>query len=98
MPIPNTYPTTNSVTVNVEFRNPLTKALYDPSVVQLKYRTPADGTITTRTYSVSGITKDAVGQYHALITVNAIGRWYYTWIGDSARLESYFNAIPSFFA
>lgn len=97
MPIPNSYPSENVVSVKVTFRNPVTKVLFDPTVVIMKYRDPS-GNITTRTYSVSGITKDSTGIYHSNITVDQVGRWYYTWYGDGARKEAYFTANPTFFS
>lgn len=50
----------------------------DPSAVMLKYK-DGDGTITTLTYGVSGITKLSTGVYYADISLVVAGRWKRRW-------------------
>lgn len=51
----------------------------DPTAVYLWYEDPS-GNEVTLTYGVDvALVKDAVGQYHADIDVDEVGRWPYRW-------------------
>lgn len=53
--------------------------LTDPTTVTFKYKSPS-GTIVTKTYALSEVTKDSTGIYHYDFTVDAAGTWFYRWI------------------
>lgn len=56
-------------------------ALTDPTTVKVIWKTPA-GVSTTWTYPTNfELVKDAVGQFHADISVTAGGSWYFRWEG-----------------
>lgn len=96
--LPNVYSVPNVVRVEVEFRDS-EGVLTDPAAVVMKYRTPTTGTVTTLTYGVDGaLVKDGVGLYHVNVTVSVYGDWFYAFLGDSAKLESWFRVRPSVLA
>jgi len=52
----------------------------DPTTVTLKVKSP-DGSVSTYTYELGEVTKSAEGIYNKEITPNAVGKWWYRWIG-----------------
>lgn len=62
--------------------------LFDPASVVLTVRSPS-GVVTTPAPS-----KDSTGVYHADITVDESGRWWYEWNGDSIINEGSFPVTP----
>lgn len=53
----------------------------DPGVLRLRIKDP---TGVTNTLTVgAGITKNAVGSYHADVVVSAPGTWFWRWEGDA---------------
>jgi len=73
----------------------------DPTTLTLSVQPPS-GTPTSYTYGVgTTIVKDAIGEYHALLTPSVAGRWTYNWRGTGAAAfaESgtfYIRAWPGF--
>jgi hypothetical protein len=65
--------------------------LQDPDVVLLDVTTPA-GVLTT--YTSSGYTKAATGQYYKDLDANAVGLWTYRWYatgaGQSAESDTFY--------
>jgi len=57
----------------------------DPTTVTLKTRDPL-GALTVYTYGSGDgvIARDAVGSYHAYVTLTTPGMWAYHWVGTGA--------------
>jgi len=86
----NQYLTGNVVTVRATFQAegstlPVTYTNADPTAVTLKTRDP-NGVVTTYTYGNPDgvIVRDAVGSYHAFVTLATAGMWTYHWVGTGA--------------
>ena len=89
----DTYDVGDKAHVTGEFTDPLNDNAYvDPTAVFLSVKDPS-ANVVTYTYSVSGITKDATGQYSADIDIDEAGRWYYRWYstgtGQAAEWKSF---------
>ena len=96
--IRNEYVNSNVIRISVQFRDPDTKALFDPNTVSAKFADPA-GTITTYDYGTDAeLVKDSTGKYHVDVTVELVGTWFYTFIGDGSRQDASFEVTPSVFA
>lgn len=55
----------------------------DPSALRLKVKSPA-GTLTTYVFGVAAeLVKDSIGNYHANILMNEVGKWAYRWEADA---------------
>jgi hypothetical protein len=52
----------------------------DPTTVALKVKNPA-GVVSTYTYALAQVAKDATGKYHKDISLNMSGHWRYRWEG-----------------
>jgi len=58
----------------------------DPTTVTFTIRDPS-GNETTYTYPPAGtIVRDAAGDYHADITIDEAGLWYYSWAGSGVLI------------
>lgn len=56
----------------------------DPTTVTVSYKKP-DGTVVSKVYLTDAeVVKDATGQYHMDIPVDASGRWHYRFVGTDA--------------
>lgn len=55
-------------------------AVADPTDLTVTVTEP-DGTATTSTYSVSGITRLSEGVYYHEVLLDAVGDWRFKWIG-----------------
>ena len=55
----------------------------DPTAVTLQIRDP-DGTVTTYTYALGGVTKLATGSYTRPLTLNVSGKWWYRYTGSGS--------------
>ena len=88
----NEYPISNVVRVRATFRD-ANGDLTTPSSVTAKQYSPAAG-VTTVTGS---LVEESTGKYYLPVTVNAVGIWRATIIGDGARLEVAFKGVPSVF-
>lgn len=71
--------------VSVAFTN-ASNAAADPTTVKLHVRKPYSAQATTYTYNAPGspIVKDSTGAYHADLSLDTAGTWYYEWEGTGA--------------
>lgn len=72
----------------MEFSDPETGALTDPSTVRFKYETPG-GVETTLTYPDANLIKRATGRYRAAVTLPTSGTWTFRWepAGEAGETE-----------
>lgn len=70
--------------VSVVFTN-AGSAVADPTTIKLHVRKPFSAQATSYTYGVGGtIVKDSTGNYHADLSLDTAGTWYYEWEGTGA--------------
>jgi len=74
----NIYDLGDKVRAKALFSDAVLQAVIDPDVVKLSVKNPA-GNVTTYTYGVSTIQRNATGDYYADLDANAAGTWYYRW-------------------
>jgi hypothetical protein len=75
----NVYQKGDLVRVSGVFKD-LTDVVQDPDTVSLKV-TKTDGTQTIYVFNGSpAVTRDSTGNYHVDVSVDQVGRWFYTWI------------------
>jgi len=83
----NTYDIGQAVRCDVVFADTAGTAT-DPTTVTFIIRDPS-GNETTYTYPPAGtIVKDGVGDYHADVTLDEAGLWYYRWEGTGALVAA----------
>lgn len=73
----------------------------DPTVIMLKYATPA-GETTTLTYGENvAVVREATGEYYAEFVATQPGAWRYRWESSgaiTAAAEGHFQVLRSAFA
>ena len=75
------------ITTGEGFKTKPAGTLFDPTVVELTVRTPS-GTVTDESVNV---VNDSTGIYHADVTVDEAGWWWFHWDGDSVIEEGTFH-------
>lgn len=79
------YDIGEAVTISVAFT--VSGVATDPSTVSLTYRTP-DGVETVLTYANNQIIRDAVGNYHVVLTAAQAGSTTYVWTGTGTVIAA----------
>jgi hypothetical protein len=74
------YPICAQITLSVVFTTPAGVAV-DPSEITLQIRSPARQTYTYK-YSLAELTKDSVGHYSYVLTLDQASRWVYRFTGS----------------
>jgi hypothetical protein len=83
----NTYDIGQAVRFTVTFADTAGVST-DPTTVTFIIRDPS-GTETTYTYPPAGtIVKDDTGDYHADVTIDEAGLWYYRWTGTGVLVAA----------
>jgi hypothetical protein len=80
------YDLGEGVFVRSSFTDPTTGVAADPSTVTAKILPPSypAGTPITYVYGTDPeVEKDAVGEYHVLLTADEVGLWQYRWEGEN---------------
>lgn len=85
----NTHDYGDLVRLTGTFRDALTDALLDPTVVKVTIREP-DGTTTTYQYGVDDeVVRSSLGVYYVEVPIDQIGmhhyRWYSTGVGQASE-------------
>ena len=79
------------IRLRAEFKTPKTavppNSYTDPATVILSVMSP-DKTVTTYTYGVSGVDKDDVGKYSALVTLDQEGTYHWRWVGSNGSVSA----------
>lgn len=72
------------IRTNALFSAAGTSVAQDPSIVKLITRAPGAPTVTTYVYNQPGspITRGTAGEYSAFLTLNEVGRWWISWVGE----------------
>ena len=95
----NEYNVGEDVVVEIKFRNPANRQLWDPTNVFAKVKDPANG-VTNYTYPSAELTKTAVGIYQVVVSPTLSGVWSYkgysTGTGKGAD-EKQFRVLTSNF-
>jgi hypothetical protein len=78
----NVYEIGTLVRVSWEYRN-LDGDLADPTAVEFKWLKPG-GTVQTWQVEADEVVNDAVGKYHADLTIDVKGTWLYKAFGTGA--------------
>jgi hypothetical protein len=67
-----------------EFRQGVTRALFDPTTVKVSVKRPG-GKVVTYVYGTdAALVKDSTGLYHLDQDCNLAGLWYFRWFSDTA--------------
>lgn len=78
----------------------LAGALHDPTVVKVRWLTPA-GAITIKIYGVDGeVVRDSLGVYHLDVDASSQGTWKFRWeatgTGQAAKESEFFVRASAF--
>jgi len=83
----NVYTIGQQVQLTATFTN-TAGAAADPTTITLKYRVPATGVVTTKTYGVDALIRSSTGVYYFNLTLNVAGEWWYRWEGAGAIIAT----------
>ncbi len=96
----NVYDIGDQARVSAAFTLVSNGAAADPSAISCKVRKP-DGTVTTLVYGTdAALVKDSTGNYHADVTIDQFGRWFYRFTGTGSVIaadELWFDVEQSAF-
>lgn len=96
----NTYDIGDQARMSGAFTTVSSGAAADPTAITVIYRKP-NGVETTLVYGTdAAVIKDSTGNYHADVTIDMSGRWYYRFEGTGAVIaagETYFDVRISAF-
>lgn len=89
----NSYDKNQNVRCTVVIQDVDSGAYVDPTTVTF-YTIDPNGTVTTYVYGVDPeVIKDSVGHYHADVTLDVSGDWYYRWEGTGTYIGACENRM-----
>lgn len=96
----NSYDIGDTVRCAVRFSN-VDDAVFDPTTVRFKLRSPANGVVTVYEYGPDvELVREGMGEYYVDVSVALSGKWHYRFDGlgpNQTASETYFLVRPSIF-